>query len=301
MKKKVLIAGGSGLVGGRLSQLLLEQSYEVSHLSRSIAKDGKIKTIQWDVKNQQLEHSLLEPYDYIINLSGAGIIDKPWSEERKKEIIDSRVQSTKLLKKALSQNTKKPVAFVCASAIGYYGLTLSDQLYTEEDKPGEDFLAETCLHWEKSADEIHDLGIPTSKIRVGIVLSKDGGALTEMSKPIRLGFGAPLGTGKQYLPWIHIDDLCQLFIHCMENKLNGPYNAGAPNQHSNGQFTKVLAKVLGKPLWLPNVPSFVLRLILGARAEMVLKGIRVSPQRAIDHGFSFKFISLEETLKDIYS
>lgn len=298
MKKKVLLAGGSGLVGKRLSQLLKNKGYEVSILSRSA--NGKESIIEWDVKNQILDPKKVENFDYIINLTGAGIVDKAWTDERKKEILDSRTQSTALITKAIQQNTKKPTSFVSASAVGIYGFVTGERIFKETDSPGNDFLAETCKLWEESTKEIKNMGIPTALIRIGIVLDKNGGALKEMAKPVKLGVGAALGTGKQYLPWIHIDDLCNLFIHAMENKLDGSFNAGAPNQVNNKTFTQVLAKVLKRPLFLPNVPAFVMKLILGTRALLVLEGSRVSPEKIQKTGFTFGYTELENALGEIY-
>lgn len=298
MKKKVLLGGGSGLVGNRLNQLLTKKGYDVWILSRS--SKGKKNTIEWDVKNQKLNSKEIEAFDHIINLTGAGIVDQPWTKERKKEIIDSRTQSTTLIAEAIRQNTKNPISFVSASAVGYYGFVTGKHIFKETDDPGNDFLAETCELWEKSTEAISNMGIPTALVRIGIVLDKNGGALKEMAKPVKLFAAAALGTGKQYLPWIHIDDLCNLFIYAMENKLEGPFNAGAPNQVNNKTFTKVLAKVLKRPYFLPNVPAFMMKLILGTRALLVLEGSRVSPEKIQRTGFEFEFTDLEGALKEIY-
>lgn len=300
MNKSVLISGGSGLVGSRLTQLLLQKGYQVAHLSRS-ASEGEVKTIKWDIEKMELDPSAIEPYDYIINLAGAGIVDESWTEERKKIIQESRTKTVALLARAVAQNTKKPISFVSASAVGYYGLKTSAHFFTEEDSPGDDFLAKTCVKWEESINEVAAMGVPTTTIRIGIVLSADGGALKEMANPIKFGVGAPLGNGKQYMPWIHIDDLCGIFIYAFESKLQGVFNAGAPNQVNNKKFTTSLAKVLGKPLWLPNVPSFIMKLILGSRALLVLEGSRVSCKKVQAAGYKFKFEHLEDALEDIYN
>jgi len=299
MQKKVLLGGGSGLVGTRLNELLTEKGYAVWILSRN--SKGKKNTIEWDVKKQLLDAHLLEDFNHVINLTGAGIVDKPWTDKRKKEIIDSRVNSTALLAKAISQNPKHPESFVSASAVGFYGFVTGEHIFKETDAAGTDFLAETCESWEQSTDSIKKLGIPTALIRIGIVLDKNGGALKEMAKPVKLFAAAALGTGKQYLPWIHIDDLCKLFIHAMENKLEGAFNAGAPNQVNNKTFTKVLAKVLKRPFFLPNVPPFMMKLILGTRALLVLEGSRVSSEKIQQTGFEFEFKELEGALREIYS
>lgn len=300
MKKKVLIAGGSGLVGTRLTEILLDRGYEVAHLSRGASSNSKIETIVWDVNNMQLDPKSIEKYNYIIHLAGAGIVDESWTDARKKVIIDSRVKSTELLYQAMKANLKKPKAFVSASAIGYYGIETSEHIYTESDPPGKDFLAETCTLWEQSIDELETLSIPVSRIRIGLVLSASGGALKEIAKPIKLGFGAALGSGNQYMPWIHIDDLCNLFIFCFENKKIGIYNGVAPNQMGNKEFTKSVAKVLGKPFFLPNIPAFVLKILLGTRAQLVLEGSRVSAKKAKDSGFMYEFEDLEDALRELY-
>lgn len=300
--KKVLISGGSGLVGERLTELLNEQNYEVSHLSRT-KSSGKQQTIVWDVDKMQLNASEIEEFDHIIHLAGAGIVDEPWTAARKKVILESRTKSAELLKNAISQNQKKPASFVSASAVGYYGFVTSEHVFKETDAPGNDFLAETCLAWENSVDAISDLDIPVAKIRIGLVMTAKGGALKEMAKPIKIAFGAALGSGKQYMPWIHIDDLCRMFIYAMENKLQGAYNAAAPakKQVTNANFTKVLAKVLKKPLWLPNAPAFVMKMVLGSRALLVLEGSRVDSSKIQEAGFELKFTELGEALSAIYN
>lgn len=300
--KKVLISGGSGLVGNRLTELLEEQNYEVAHLSRTKG-NGARKTIVWDVQKMQLDAGEVADFDHIIHLAGAGIVDQPWTDERKKIILESRSESAELLKNAISQNERKPISFVSASAVGYYGLVTSEHIFVESDDAGEDFLAETCVAWENSVDEVAKLGIPIAKIRIGLVLSSKGGALKEIAKPIKMGFGAALGSGKQYMPWIHIDDLCRIFIFAMENKLEGAYNAAVPadQQLNNASFTKILANVLKKPLWLPNVPPFVMKLILGSRALLVLKGSRVDSSKIQASGFQLKYKELNKTLEEIYS
>lgn len=303
MKSKVLISGGSGLIGIELTALLVKKGYEVAHLSRSSSSiSPNIKTIVWDVEKMQLNAKDIAEYDHIIHLAGAGIIDEPWTESRKEVILESRTKSAELLKNAIAQNEKKPDSFVSASAVGYYGFITSNHIFKESDEPGNDFLANTCLAWENAVDEIAELGIPTSKIRIGLVMSDQGGALKEMAKPIKLGFGAALGSGKQYMPWIHIEDLCRIYTHAMENKLSGAYNAAAPaeNQVNNSVFTKAVAKSLKKPLWLPNVPPFVMKIILGSRALLVLEGSRVDSHKIQASGFEFKHEKLDEALEAIY-
>lgn len=297
----MLISGGSGLVGTRISQLLMQKGYLVSHLSRSKSASLEgVGVIQWDVKNEQLEATAIEAFDHIIHLAGAGIVDKAWTEDRIKEIEASRTKSAKLIIDAVRQNKKKPESFVSASAVGYYGFQTSEHIYSEDDQPGDDMLAQTCIAWEDEVDKMNELAIPTAKIRVGIVLSDKGGALKEMAKPFKLGFGAALGSGKQYMPWVHIDDLCRLFIAAMEERWSGAYNGAAPNQVNNLEFSKVLANTLNMPFFLPAVPAFVMRMFLGSRAQLVLEGSRVSAEKVQQKGFEFTYHNLEEALREIY-
>lgn len=300
MAEKVLISGGTGLVGSRLSELLLKKGYKVGHLSHSGTKvSSEIETIKWNPNNKDLDYALIEDYDYIIHLSGAGIVDKPWTKGRKKVLIDSRVKSGELLANSILQRKKKPKAVVSASAIGYYGIHTSNKVYKESDPAGNDFLAETCVLWEESMQAIETAKISLSKIRIGLVLSEKGGALKEIARPIKLGLGAPLGSGKQWMPWIHIDDLCNLFIYCMENQKTGVFNGVAPNQVNNKIFTQVTAKVLKKPLLLPNVPAFLMKMILGKRAQLVLEGSQVSTEKLEKMGFKHAFTDIETALKDL--
>ena len=302
MAKSVLIAGGTGLIGLRLSQLLTEKSYSVSHLSRRVGNDKpKYPRIFWDPENQELDSSLIEDFDHIINLSGNGIIDKPWTPKRKQALKDSRVGSTRLLKNSIEKNQKKPESYVSASGIAYYGKIDNGSAYSETDPLGEGFLSELSQQWENEVDEIEKLGIPCSKVRIGLVLDKNGGALFELAKPVKLGLGAALGTGKQYMSWIHIDDLCRIFIFAMENKLSGAINGVAPKPVSNKEFTKILAKKLKRVQFLPNVPSFLMKLGLGERAELLLTGNNISSKKIESLGFEFLYKSLEESLEEIYA
>jgi hypothetical protein len=191
--------------------------------------------------------------------------------------------------------------FISASAIGYYGMYTGDTLLQEESPAGEDFLAEVVIKWEAAADQFKELGIPVSKLRVGVVLSIDGGALPQLAMPIKLGFGAALGSGKQLMSWIHIDDICEMFIHIVDKNLVGTYNGVAPEPVNNQQMTKEVAQVLSKPLWLPKVPAFAMKLALGEMAGIVLGGNKVSADKIRDSGYKFKFSKLGKALSAIYS
>lgn len=296
---KILITGASGLIGKRLTEMLLEKGHEVRHLGRT-KKQGAPRTFRWDIQKRFIEKGAIENIDTIIHLAGAGIADKPWTDERKREIIESRTLSTRLLYLELKKGNHKVSSFISASAIGYYGFRDKENLLTEEDGPGNDFLAQVVKKWEDEVNEISALGIRLVKIRIGIVLSKDGGALPEIAKPVRFYVGAPLGTGKQNISWIHIDDLCALFVQAVEdNSLSGTYNGVGPYPVTNKQLTLAIAKTMGKPILLPFIPTFVLRLLLGEMANLVLYGCKVSSEKLKATGFKYKFDTLEAALANL--
>ncbi len=302
MSNHVLITGGSGLVGNRLTDLLLSKDYTVSHLSRSPAQStSSVPTYQWDIKRQYIDPQALANVDYVIHLAGAGVADKRWTDERKQAILNSRTESTKLLHDAIVQAGPSTLrAFVSASAIGIYGADTGDTLLTEESPAGDDFLADVVVQWEAAVDAIKNLGIRTVKCRIGIVLSPDGGALPPIARTLRWGVGAPLGSGEQYLSWIHIDDLCRLFIHALEDEaVAGVYNAVGTQPVTNRTLTQAAAQVMHRPLWMPNVPGFALKFALGELASAVLGGNRVSSQKIEDAGFRHKFNQLDLALADL--
>jgi uncharacterized protein (TIGR01777 family) len=297
--KNVLITGASGLIGTRLTELLLQRGYDVRHLSRTEG-DTRIQTFMWDVDSDWIESGALSGVDSIIHLAGAGVADEPWTENRKQEIIDSRVKSAALLRRELGESKHVVNTFISASGIGYYGNS-EEKIFTEDDEPGDDFLANVTHLWEQEVEKINTLGVRVVEVRTGIVLSKEGGALAEFVKPIRWYVGAPLGSGNQWMSWIHIDDLCLMYIHAIENNsLHGPYNAVAPNAVTNRVFTKTLAKILHKPLILPAIPTFALKFLLGEMVTMVVEGSRVSPAKIQQTGFDFKFEKLDEALRDLF-
>jgi len=299
MIQKILVTGASGLVGSRLTEMLLEKGHHVSHLGRS-KKNGSIPAFVWDVENKFIDLQALEGVDTIIHLAGAGIADQRWTAQRKKEILQSRTHSTKLLFDTLRNHSHTVKTFVGASAIGYYGFGLDQEVFTEESKAGSGFLADVTREWEEQTDTIATLGLRLVKLRIGIVLSEKGGALAEIAKPIRFGVGAPLGSGKQFLSWIHIDDLCAMFIQAAEDQSwHGAYNAVGINWVTNAELTKAIAHVLKKPLWLPPIPDFIMKLILGEMAGMVLNGSKVSSEKIQKTGFQFKYLELNAALKSL--
>ncbi len=297
----VLITGGSGLIGRHLFKKLIEKGFNVCILSTTKHKVEDLTTYFWDINKKIIEKKAIENTDYIIHLAGANIGEKRWTTERKRLIIDSRVKSAELIFNALKENNKTLKAFVSASAVGYYGAVTSDKIFTEKDQAANDFLGETCRLWEQSVERFNELGIRTVKIRTGVVLAHQDRALAKMITQIKLGIGSALGNGKQYLPWIHIEDLCQIYIKAIENKqMNGPYNAVAPDIRTNKQFTLALARTLNKPFWFPNIPAFILKLFFGEMADVILKGSKVSCAKIIAMNFTFKFPNLENAFNDLF-
>lgn len=293
--KNILITGGSGLIGQRITQLLEQKGMEVAWLSRS-AKSRKSFT--WDIPSQQIDAEAMEWADAVIHLAGAGVADKKWTPQRKNEILESRTQSTQLLHQAIEAAKEKPTTFISASAIGYYGFDTGSQLLDENSQAGSDFLAEVVIAWEKEVKKIESLNLRTVLLRIGIVLDAEGGALGEMLKP---PVAAPLGNGDQWMSWIHIEDLARMFVFALEKTtLQGIYNAVGPNPATNQHLTQEAAKAKGKPYLGIGVPGFVLRLMLGEMASMVLGGNRVASQKIQKAGFEFEHENLKSALLDLF-
>jgi uncharacterized protein (TIGR01777 family) len=300
MKKNILISGGSGFIGKHLTELLIEKGFSVSILSRSDKKNtADISYFKWDVANQTIDEAAVLNADYVIHLAGENIAEKRWTAKRKLAIIDSREKSTQLIYSVLKKNNKKLDAFISASAVGIYGAVNGEEICTEETPLAHDFLGSTCQKWEGALDFIEYLHIRTVKIRTGLVLGKEDGFLKKLIPIFKWRLGAALGSGKQYMPWIHVDDLCNVYYHAIVNAtMVGPYNAAVNDNTNNTIFSKTLAKVLGYSIWLPNVPAFLIKLGMGEMAKIVLTGRRVSSDKIEETGFQFKFKNLEEALKD---
>lgn len=295
---KVLITGGSGLVGKRLSAMLAEKDYEVYILSRSRSGvTNGVRYYQWSLADGTIEEGALD-VDHIIHLAGAGVAEKRWTKARKKEIRDSRVLSAALIRDHLQAGRHEPKSIVCASAVGFYG-DRGEDILDEQSSMGTGFLADTCEEWERASAEIRPSS-PTSILRIGIVLSTLGGALPKLSAPVKMGIGAYLGNGSQYYPWIHIDDLCRMMIYAMEQGLDGIYNACAPNPATNKNLVKTMAHVLKRPFIPAPAPAMVLKLTMGEMAEMLLNGQRTSADKIMSSGFEFTFPELEGALRDIF-
>ena len=300
MKKNVLISGGSGFIGKHLTRLLIEKGFSVSILSRSAQQNtADISYYKWDVPNHFIEENAVLKADYIVHLAGENIAEKRWTTQRKAEIIDSREQSIQLIYSVLKNNNKKLDAFVSASAIGIYGALNGEEICTENTSTANDFLGVCCQKWEQAADTVAALQIRTVKIRTGLVLGKNGGFLEKLIPIFKFGLGAALGSGKQYMPWIHLDDLCGIYLEAIvNNNMVGAYNAAVEDETTNTFFSKALARVLDYSLWLPNIPAFLIRIRLGEMAKIVLTGRRVSSDKIEKTGFQFRYKNLELALKD---
>ncbi len=301
MNKTVLITGGTGSIGRRLTQLLQQEGYQVSLLSRSKKDIPTVHVYQWDVAKGHIDPQAIATADHIIHLAGEGIADSRWTDQRKDEIINSRTQSTELLAQALAKNPHNVKSFIGASAIGYYGGDTDDRPLTETSQGGSDFLAQAVRAWERSEEQVASLGIRTVKMRIGVVLMADGGALPKLVQPIRLGAGAPIGSGQQYISWIHLDDLCRLFIQALStDSWKGVYNAVAPNPVTNETLTRAIAQVLHRPILLPNIPAFAIKLLYGEMGIVVTGGNYVLNKRIADETrFAYEYADLTKALENL--
>lgn len=301
MNETVLISGGTGSIGRRLTQLLQEKGYQVSLLSRSPKSIPNVQVYQWDIKKGHIDPQAIATADHIIHLAGEGIADERWTDERKEAIISSRTQSTDLLAQALAKNPHHVKSFMGASAIGFYGGNTEDRPLIETSQGGSDFLAQTVRAWERSEEQVAALGIRTVKFRIGVVLMTEGGALPKLVQPVKLGAGAPIGSGQQYISWIHLDDLCRLFIQGLsDDSWQGVYNAVAPNPVTNETLTRAIAGVLHKPLLLPNIPNFVIKLMYGEMAIVVTGGNYVLNKRITDEtNFQYQYSDLTKALENL--
>lgn len=304
----VVISGGTGLIGTKLTHHLIDNNYEVIILSRDKNKSsGNPKIIYsfWDSKKQLIDAEAIKKADFIIHLAGAGVMDKRWTREYRKEIIESRTKSSELLIRTLKENVHQVKAFVSASAIGWYGgdddpLAHKDG-FMETDAADKDFLGETCFFWEASVEPVAEMGIRLVKFRTGIVLSNDGGAFKEFKKPLHFGFAGILGSGKQMISWIHIDDMCRMYIEAIENKnIAGSYNAVAPVPVTNKQLTIAMAEKFRNKFYIPiHIPAFFLKSLMGKRSTEILKSATVSSKKIKLTGFTFLYPSIESAMEDL--
>ncbi len=298
----VLITGGTGLIGKRLSEMLQEKGYSVSFLSRGKTDvKRKIKVYHWNPDKGELDETAIRNADYIINLAGASVAGGRWTQKRKEEIYHSRVAGTMLLAQKLKERNHLLKAFVNASAVGYYG-DKGGKLLTETDPAGNDFLAGVCKDWEAQAQTVAALGIRTVICRIGIVLAKEGGALPELEKSMRFGVAAYLGSGSQYYSWIHIDDMCRIFLHAIENeKMNGVYNAVGNNPVTNKELVHSIQQAKGSHSLAIPAPAFALKIMLGEMSEVILGSQRCVNEKLLKAGFEFRFTNLQNALSALYA
>lgn len=312
----VLITGGTGMIGTALSRHLLNEGYNVIILSRNpretavrhdvgterriFRSSGNLFYSRWDINKMTIDATALKEADYVVHLAGAGVADKRWTEDRKKEILESRTKSSALLLKCLQNNPNKVKAVISASAIGWYGPD-NGKVFTEDDPAANDFLGQTCVAWENSIQPVVELGKRLVKLRLGIVLSNEGGALKEFKKPLSLGVAAILGDGKQVTSWVHIDDLCRAFTFAIENNsLEGVFNLTAPNPVDNRTLTLALAeKRNGKAFISFHVPSSILKLALGEMSVEILKSATVSSLKIQQAGFNFIYPDINSAIRNL--
>lgn len=301
---RIVITGGSGFIGRRLVARLLEQGDQVLVLTRRLEQARRIlgespslKLLPYDPYQPQAWAAALEGYEGIVNLAGEPLASSRWTETKKKEIRRSRVETTQALVQALASLNQKPQVMISSSAVGYYGSHPAGEPLTETDPPAQDFLAEVCQAWEAAARPVEELGIRLAILRTGIVLGPDGGALGQMLAPFQFFIGGTIGSGKQWLSWIHREDWVSLVCFLLEQG-SGVFNATAPNPVQMEEFCRTLGQVLGRPSWLP-VPELALELLLGEAAQVVLTGQKVIPQAALQMGFTFQYPQLKEALRQI--
>lgn len=283
-------------MGKEVTKQLEKKGYKVAWLSRK-PKKYKQKAFEWNVNKQKIDKKALEWCDAIVHLAGAGVADQRWTEKRKKEIQESRTLSTSLLYNSLRKLEKKPEVFVSASAVGIYGFDTGGNIVTEDSPVGDDFLAKVVVDWEEEIFKIKTLGIRTVALRTGIVLDKKSGALAEMLKP---PVAAPLGNGRQYMSWIHLKDLAGLYHFALTQPLEGIYNAVAPHPVTNKQVTELASKAKGKAYLPIPVPAFLLKLVLGEMANIVIGGNKVSSEKVEKEGYIFEFPYIKEAVSEIY-
>lgn len=308
--KTVLITGGTGMVGRALTRALLDKGYEVIVMGRGGVRDTGygiqnggvgLSFAKWNVEKQEIDAAAFAKADYIVHLAGAGVADKRWTSKRKQEIVDSRVSSGVLLVNSLKTIPNKVKAVISASAIGWYGADTVARKFEESDIAAKDFLGQTCKQWEESIEPVAALGKRLTKLRIGIVLSTEGGALKEFIKPLQFGIASILGSGRQIISWIHIDDLVNMFITAIEREdISGVYNAVAPSPVSNKELILTLAKARNK-FYIPvPVPSFVLKMMLGEMSIEILKSATVSSAKAERAGFSFRYADIKAAVKSFF-
>lgn len=295
----VLIAGGTGLLGVRLAWLLAVNGFTVRLLSRNPKTSDQFA---WNPAKMEMDIKALEGVDVVINLAGSGIADKRWTSSRKKELIESRVNSAALLFREIEKMPQRPQVYLSASAVGYYGNSGEQWMLEGQAPVDHSFMVDCCQQWETAARQMETLGLRTAIFRIGVVLAKEGGALKEVVKPLRFGLGAYFGNGKAWWPWIHRDDVCRAFVWAIENQLiTGTYNLVSPNPVRGRELVVSTAKAMDQWALFVPAPAFVLRLILGEMSAVILNSNRVSAEKLSLAGFEFNWPVLDNALRDIFA
>jgi len=297
----VLITGATGLIGQEIVTQCHEAGIDVHYLTTSkskLSKESNYKGFYWNPKDNEIDHLCFQGVDAIINLVGASI-SKRWTDSYKTEILESRTKTAQLLQNTIKLHNYTIKQVVSASAIGIYPTSLVHYYEETNTEISETFLGKVVQQWEAAVDGFESLGSKVAKIRIGLVLAKDGGALPEITKPIKFGAGAAFGSGKQWQSWIHVEDLAALFVYAVQQNFEGIYNGVAPNPVSNKEFTKAAARVMECPLILPNIPKFVMKTILGEMHILLFESQRVSSQKIEAEGFNFNFPNLKPALEDL--
>jgi len=302
--RHIAIAGGSGLIGQHLTNLLLQNNNKVYILSRNpdkISYKKGVVPIKWNVEKRTIDIDKLKNINGIINLSGANLSEKRWTKKRKEVLYNSRVLSTRFLYEEVKKNNIFLDFFVSTSAIGYYGTFTDNSIFYEDSPNGKDFLALLCKDWEDESLKFKSISKRVVILRTGVVFSNKGGALPKIIFPIRYFVGGPIGSGKQIVPWIHIDDISRMFLFAIETNLNGIYNAvvSEEEQPNNKVLGQTIAKLLKKPFVFPNIPGFMLKLLLGEMAKLLLEGNKVSNKKILKKNFIYKYGQLEKALEDL--
>lgn len=302
--KTVLVTGANGLIGTRLCEMLLQKGYVVNTLGREIRNqksEGRpnTKRFVWNIEEGRIDAAAFENVSAIIHLAGAGIAEKRWSTERKVEIADSRVKSTQLIFNFLKKNKQNVHTFISASAVGYYG-DCADKVLTELHKPGTGFLADLCKHWEKAAQQFNKLNIREVRMRTGIVLAKNGGALPELTRTVPFGFASYFAKENLYYPWVHIDDVCGIMLHVLENEsLHGAYNTTAPSPLLMKDLMKEILRARKSKALLVPAPPLSIQLALGEMSQMLLSSQRCSAKKILESGYKFRFGEIGNALRDV--
>ena len=298
---RILIAGATGLIGKELVEECLDLGIKIHYLTtrkNKLENKDEYQGFYWNPSKGIIDDAAFNGVSAIINLAGASV-SKRWTSSYKKEILNSRKQTANLIYNTLKKQEHTVTHYISASGISIYPSSYTNLYQETSNEKAQTFLGEVVKSWEAAADQFSDLNIKVAKVRTGIVLSENGGALQQMVKPIKLGVGAPLGSGEQWQSWIHINDMARLYIYILKNQLNGVYNAVSPNPVTNKKMTHIIAHYYDKPLWLPNIPKFMITILLGEMGSIALESQLVSSEKIVKEGFQFQFVNLENALEDL--